>query len=315
MAAHALTDHFARFFARLNPSQSFEQTASSEHRAITSLIESRAGAAGALEPHCFLQGSYRQDTAIYTINDVDIVALCKLWYPPSSGGTGATTSWTRDRIFAAIAAAILADGRYAGKVRYGPRSMVIHVDLGIKVEILPVVYQAGVYDQNAEPFVLYRPEHRQWELGWARTHQKLLTNKNAPLTTVGNFKPMIKVLKHLRSLHGVGAISFHLECLLYSLQNIVFVGGPADSITNVLLAIASTPAPTWYQQGLRTPCADRNIFTAEEWTYPSWLAFHTAVHRWLFLAGAAANAQDRAAAIGWWRALLGLTFFPETVNA
>jgi hypothetical protein len=34
MAVYALSDHFARFFTRLNPSSSFEQTAAREHAAI-----------------------------------------------------------------------------------------------------------------------------------------------------------------------------------------------------------------------------------------------------------------------------------------
>jgi hypothetical protein len=161
------------------------------------LIEDRFGPAGALNAHCFLQGSYRQDTAIYTINDVDIVALCKLWYPPTPGS--GSTGWTRDQIFEAVAQAIRADSRYADKVRYGPTSMVIHVDLAIKVEVLPVVYKSGTSNLQAEPFVLFRPERRQWEDGYAREHQRLLSLKNSALLAGGNFKPMIKVLKHLRS--------------------------------------------------------------------------------------------------------------------
>jgi hypothetical protein len=78
---------------------------------------------------------------------------------------------------------------------------------------------------------------------------------------------MIKVLKHLRSHWRNDAVSFHLECLLYSLSPVIFIGGPADYITNVLTAIASTPADTWYREPLMTPCGDRDIFTPEEWTY------------------------------------------------
>ena len=312
MAVHALSDHFDRFFQIINPSSSFEQTASREHQAITSLIESRAGPAGALEPTCFLQGSYRQQTAIYAINDIDIVALCKAWYPGAVLGPGATV-WSRDRLFDTVAAAILADRTYAGKVHYGPTSMVIKIDLGIKVEVLPVVYQDGASDANFEPFILYRPERHRWEPGYARQHQGLMTLKNTILTG-SNFKPTIKVLKHMRTLHGIDAVSFHLECLLHAIDNLVFIGGPADYITNVLMAITSTPAETWYQQGLLTPCQDRNIFTAEEWPYLSWLRFHAEARRWLMLAAAASAAPDRSAAIGWWQQLLGNHYFARTVT-
>lgn len=312
MAVHALSNHFARFFNRLNPSPSFEQTVSREHTAITGLIESRSGPAGVLEPTCFLQGSYRQDTAIYAINDVDIVALCKLWYPPSAGSR--PPYWTRDRIFDTIAAAIRASSRYADKVRYGLTSMIIHVDLPIKVEVLPVVFKTRNSNPQVEPFVLYRPERQQWEDGYARQHQQLLTLKNSALRGGGNFKPMIKVLKHLRSRWGVDAVSFHLECLLYALQPITFFGGPADYITNVLMAIAATPAETWYQGYLMTPCGDRNIFTAAEWRRDSWLDFHSWAPKWLAAAALAQKTQSRAQAIEAWQLLLGDQFFPATVS-
>ncbi len=81
MAHHSLSAHFNSFFKRLNPSLTFEQQAAREHKTITNLIENPYSLASELSPHCFLQGSYKQDTAIYTINDVDIVTLCKLWHP------------------------------------------------------------------------------------------------------------------------------------------------------------------------------------------------------------------------------------------
>jgi hypothetical protein len=82
---HSLSRHFQSFFGRLNPGPSFEQTASRQHNTIRGLIEDRNGLAFELSPITFLQGSYRQQTAIYDINDVDIVVLCKLWYPGTPG--------------------------------------------------------------------------------------------------------------------------------------------------------------------------------------------------------------------------------------
>src|SRR5258708_2251868 len=105
MAVHALSKHFQVFFGRLNPSSSFEQTASSQHNSIRGLIEDRNGAAAELAPITFLQGSYRQQTAIYTINDVDIVALCNLSYPGTPGGFA--KQYDRNEIFRIIAAPLL----------------------------------------------------------------------------------------------------------------------------------------------------------------------------------------------------------------
>src|SRR5437879_5957256 len=117
--------------------------------------------------------------------------------------------------------------------------MCIKVDLGIKVEILPVVFKAGNVDSNAEPFVLYRPETGKWEDGFAPCHQAWLTLKNADNVTQGNFIPEIKVLKHIRSLFGLKSVSFHIECLLYFLDDAHFVGGPADYLAAIFRKIAA----------------------------------------------------------------------------
>jgi len=69
MAHHTLSANFSYFFSRINPSDSFQKTALGEHQTITSLIEASYGLASELSPKCFLQGSYKQETAIYTIND------------------------------------------------------------------------------------------------------------------------------------------------------------------------------------------------------------------------------------------------------
>ncbi len=308
MAHHALSRHFQAFFRKLNPSPTFVQQASREHQTIAGLIEDRAGPAAVLAPQCFLQGSYRQDTAIYTINDIDMVVLCQLWQPGIPGGG---PSWNRDAIFRTIASQLRADGRYRDKVNYGPTSMCIKVDLGIKVEILPVVFRGGNYDPTSEPFRLCRPETAQWEDGYARLHQTHLSAKND--RSSDNFIPMIKVLKHLRSYGNLQAISFHLECLLFSLPDWLYFGGPADYIPSVLGHFSDRFAIASYAAGLRTPCGERNIFTASEWGASDWFVFHSALCKWIALARLAASATDRSAAIAFWRLFLGPAFFPEEV--
>jgi hypothetical protein len=309
MANHSLPGHFAYFFGRLNPGTSFESAASSQYNTIKGLIEDRNGAAGILQPTCFLQGSYKQQNAIYTINDVDIVALCQLWFP---GGSSAR-SFGRDEIFQTVAAPLMNDGRYRSKVAYRSTSMCIKVDLGIKVEILPVVFKAGHEDPAHEPFVLYRPTTQTWEDGFARYHQVYLSQKNRVEKTAGNFIPAIKVFKHLRSLSNIAAVSFHIECLLYSLSDSLFLGSPADYIPALLGVIAGNPAATWYGKVIRTPCGDRDIFRASEWSAEAWNIFHASAQRWSQLAAAARNASTKADAIRLWKMLLGDAYFPETV--
>lgn len=312
MAQHALTAHFDYFFQRINPSTSFEAQASNEYNSIKGLVEDRNGLAAVLKPKCFLQGSYRQDTAIYTINDVDIVVLCDLTIGgPVAPAIPGSIYWTRDRIFDTIAAPLLNDGRYGNKVRYTRTSMCVKVDLGIKVEILPVIYRAENYpDASKEPFALYRPERAGWEDGYARYHQAWLSLKNGRSMVAGTFIPMIKVLKHLRSLNGLDAVSFHLECLLFNVVDQVYGGSPADFISKVLSHIASIDAGTWYSWHVNTPCGDRDIFTPTEWGAVSWFLFQKNVVRWAAAANAACNATDKRAAVLLWQSLLGTNYFP-----
>lgn len=310
MAYYAYANNFAAFFRRLNPSLSFEQQASSHYGSIKALIEDRTGLAGILSPQCFLQGSYRQQTAIYTINDVDIVALCELWQP----GNGVGSSWDRDEIFAIVAAPLLKHGRYRDKVRYRSDSMCIKVDLGVKVEILPVVYKAGISDAKAEPFRLFRPETGQWEDGYARYHQQWLSWKNGADKTGGNFIPAVKVFKHLRSYFAKDAVSFHIECLLFSLPDALFRGGPAEYVPALLSHLSARPASDWWLEDICTPCGDRDIFTATEWQRESWGAFHELIATLAPLATAASRTTDWEKGVMAWQLVLGAEFFPKAVS-
>jgi hypothetical protein len=322
MPIHALGKHFDSFFGRLNPGSSFEQRAASEHQSIIRLIEDASGAAARFSPKCYLQGSYKQQTAIYAINDVDIVACCHL--PALPIALWGEQRWKRDELFETIAAPLLADPRYRDKVRYESASMCIKVDLGIKVEILPVVHRPLLSGSDDEPFLLYRPKTGRWENGYARRHQQYLSDKNAQARTGGNFIPAIKVLKHLRTHHELDVVSFHLECLLYSLSDYLFRGNPATSIAAVLHAIASTSVERWYdRRGMRragrhsimTPCGERSLFSQTEWTWGRWKIFHDWVVFFDSLAQAACRAPDKAMAIQTWQLLLGEDFFPTEVPA
>jgi hypothetical protein len=318
MAVHVLSTNFASFFGSLNPSATSEQRASSQYNSLKSILEGNPSSKSQLDPVCMLQGSYGWQTATHDINDVDIVLLCRGLFLPAdplaaAGGYG----WSRDRIFGAIESAICADGRYTWKlVPAKPTSMCVKLDLGIKIEILPVVRNAELPVGETEPFYLWRPSTSQWQLGYARRHREYLSFKNRPHNplagtgTDGNFIPMVKVVKHLRDMAGLDAVSFHIETLLYYIANQRFLGSPAVYIPAVLRAITAQRADEWYGQRVMTPCGDRDIFTPTEWTRSSWNSFYEAASMWATLAEIAASNPDRGVAITWWKHLLGSDYFP-----
>jgi len=194
--------------------------------------------------------------------------------------------------------------------------MCIKLDLGLKVEILPAARNANLQVGETEPFYLWRPSAGQWELGYAGRHREYLSLKNRPHNllagtgTDGNFIAMIKVVKHLRNMAGLDAVSFHIETLLYHIADQRFLGSPAVYIPSVLRAIAARGADEWYRQPVMTPCGDRDIFTPTEWTRSSWNPFYEAVSMWATLAEIAASHVDRGIAITWWKRLLGSDYFP-----
>ena len=310
MATFALSQNFDYFFRRLNPGVSFIERAASQHGTITSLIENPSGLASELSPQCFLQGSYKQNTAIYTINDIDIVALCSLWFP-SSGGPG--KHWSRDEIFATISASLLQDGRYKDKIRYTAESMCIKVDLGIKVEILPAVYKAGIFEHTYEPIYLYRPEERAWVEGYPRSHQRLLSQKNS--RSYDNFVPAIKIIKHLNAKYRLDITSFYIECLLFSIPDSLFRGQAADYIPTLLNHIRSLSASYWYSNSLQTPLGDRHVHTSPEWKYESWKNFYDHCDFWNDISRMANGSRNRDDAVRAWQRLLGADYFPSQVSS
>src|SRR5207245_481697 len=160
-----------------------------------------------------------------------------------------------------------------------------------------------------EPFRLYRAERATWEDGYARYHQQRLTSKNDAQKTGGNFIPAIKVFKHLRSKYKLDAVSFHIECLLFSRPDNLFSGSPADYIPALLQHIANWSAQVWFSQGCSTPCGERNIFASSEWSVERWQVFHEATCTWARCAKMASEAQDRNTAIKLWQILLAEDFF------
>lgn len=311
-AKHKLTKQFRAFFKRVNPSQTYEDAAASAHNSIRSLIENTEGPAADLRIRSFLQGSYRRETAIHTINDVDVVALCSLSYKPSANRA------TRDQIFHTISEAVASDQKYADKIRYGPDSMCVKILLaGVKVEVLPALRVAGKPYQY-EPFRIFQPDDpgpdsQRWRLTFARHHQKRCSTKNSQCD--GRFIPIIKCFKHLRSidpqLADGDAVSFHLECLLYAVRDAVYDGSAAEYIESVLEAVAAFTPDKAQSSGVKSPCGDKTLFHSPEWSRSSYDRFHQAAQQWHALARSANQQDDEDGAIEEWQDLLGKDYFPK----
>lgn len=313
MAVNELTKHFQVFLSNINPPTTYEQIASREYKSIKSLLENIEGPAGAIMPVCFLQGSYKQDTAIHTINDIDIVALCSLLSQPISNGD--TRRWTRNQIFDTLASAISRDSRYKDKIRYNDHSICVKVDLEIKVEILPAVKKAGTPITDIEPFRIYKPDLKSFVDAYAREHQKRITQKNKETNNM--FKPLIKAFKHLRDTWPLSeandAVSFHIECLLYRVPNSLFTASVSDTLVDALSWVANFSPSQAATSDITSPCGDKVVFSDNEWKEASYTRFNALVKQWASIAKLANEESDVNLAISHWKRLLGNDYFPRYV--
>ena len=311
---HLLTENFAGFLKRINPSPTYERNASSAYNNIKQILERDEGMKE-LGPHIFLQGSYKRDTAIYTINDVDVVVLCtKLHYPPAGVGG---RSHSRDEIFRIVAGAIRSNDSYRDKVEYGPQSKCIKVSTSVQLDVLPVVYSKGHFDVQYEPVVMYQPKYGKWMETYARYHQNYCSIRN--IGSNGNFIPVIKVLKHLRDntqgLSSSIAPSFYIECLLYNIDNEKYKDSITVAIASTLVNIAVDYSPdSVYVSGLKSLCGDRQIFSSFEWPKENYILFHKQAIQWAQLAIEALKEADKEQAITKWKRLFGDDYFPRTVG-
>jgi hypothetical protein len=310
---HKLSKNFLAFFKRLYPSPTYIKNAARAYTQIVDLIEDREGPAGKLGIKCFLQGSYKRDTAIHTINDVDIVGLCSVPYYSNKANRN-----TRNQIFDMIVDSIAGNQTYKEKVFYRNRSICIKIDLeAVRLEVLPAL-RIKEKPYEYEPFYMFNPNlddgnGGKWVLTLPRKHQQLISKKNADAN--GNFVPLIKVIKHLISLESSlipgDALSFHIECLLYALKDSIYQCSICDGITNVLNALAGFTPDKATRFGIKTPCKDKLLFGASEWKVGSYQRFHDHVKRWHELAEQANRETDKDKAITVWKELLGDKYFPR----
>ncbi len=191
----------------------------------------------------------------------------------------------------------------------------------IKIEVLPALKEQGKgYD--SEPFQIFGPVTRNsvsaeaWVPTFAREHQQQISNRNNQAK--GMLIPMVKVMKHLRSLDKTlnddDVPSYLLECLLYAMKPSIYSTTVGDCIENLLTALKGFDPVKANGSGLRTPCSDKRVFETE-WELASYQRFYDRVICWQDIAALANCTSDKDRAIEQWRILLGDKFFPRQFNS
>lgn len=207
--------------------------------------------------HTFLQGSYKNDTAISDINDVDIVAIRLTTYSAiySSQRFDTTIPW--EHIFSEIEAKLRNQSRYNWTVSRGDKCICVRG--AFNADVVPAVQVNR--DHLLDPVVIYSFRDRAEKLNYPRVHYQNGVRKNA--ATGGRYKPLVRMFKNW-SLNHFGnnntISSFKTEALVHGIADNEFFDDQAGTfILGANSIVASLEQAGFGPTSIVSVCGQENI--------------------------------------------------------
>ncbi len=242
----------------------------------------------------FLQGSYKNDTGVPDLNDVDVVALRKTYYSTHFTGKPATNPVSWATIFQQVQDRLEASHHYRGKTERGDKC--IKVNTNFKADVVPAICIGDVGD---DPIAVYSFRERSERKNYPRDHYE--RNKEKQARTADNYKPTVRMFKRWTRNWFAGtdvAPSFYVECLIHCVPDSLFTGDPpatfllvADHIVNKLTRISV----------IMSVAGDKDILTGAEWPPDKFETFQAQLSQSLGLVAQALNATSGWQAEQLWR--------------
>ncbi len=181
--------------------------------------------------HTFLQGSYKNDTAISDINDVDIVAVRLDTFSGVHSGYSFPQSIDWEQIFSEIETVLGDQKRYSWTVKRGDKC--IKISGAFSVDVVPAVMVSP--DHTADPICIYSFRDAVEKVSRPRIHYKNGVQKNQD--TGERYKPMVRMFKNWAINHfgpKNEIISSHkIEALVYGAENRFFLSDPPSSFLRI----------------------------------------------------------------------------------
>lgn len=198
----------------------------------------------------FLQGSYRNGTAIADINDVDVVALYDPWSSPASD-----SNWLW--LFNHVAGILRTTSMVSGSVKLGAKC--VKLEGALNADIVPAISRTTY--SSVDPVMIYSRRAKTERPNFPRTHYSNgLTKQQA---TRDAYKPTVRLFKRWVRQYAasLNAPSFYIECTVHSVTSSAFN-------TYLPLSFASVAAEILgYTRLTRVPsvAGDKDILTSSEW--------------------------------------------------
>lgn len=268
------------------PSPTTVSQAVSVHENVRALL-------GDAEYVTFLQGSYKNDTALWDMNDVDIVAVARGVFSTTLTGRTGTNVIPWDEIFSRIERKLQSDPRYQGKWKREDKC--IRLNTGVKIDIVPAVH---VTDASSDPIAIFSFRAGRERPNWPRHHYEAGTAKSG--RTNGGYKQGVRLFKRwARCWFGSRKVapSYYIECLMHQQPDHLFTGDLARDFATIgsqILQLRHGYHP------LPRPVGQGNLLSAEEWDSASFQEFQQRLGPSVQYAKAAAGSYSEAVARSAW---------------
>lgn len=205
----------------------------------------------------FLQGSYRNGTAIADINDVDIVALYDPWRAPAS-----RTDW--DWLFNRIATILRTSALVSGTVTLGDKC--VKLDGSLHADIVPAISPRPY--SSTDPITVYSRSGWQERPNYPRTHYQRGVTKQA--ATDDTYKATVRLFKRwVRQYPTLNAPSFYIECAVHSVASSAFSTYLPLSFAGVAVKIADYSR----HSVIMSVAGDKDVLVPAEWAPDDFEAF------------------------------------------
>ncbi len=287
--AHLIPDSEVQRYARA-PSASTVSSVSTFQEAIRDALGT--------EYETFLQGSYKNDTSVRDLNDVDIVALRKYTVSTVFSEERYPTSVSWNDIFAEVRARLEAAQRFRGKISYGDKCVKVNAEW--KADVVPAV-RIRRYDQD--PVAIYSFREAKERKNFPRVHYENGVEKHQQ--TGETFKPVVRMFKRWVENHwpsdATVAPSFYVESLIYNVPNDRFESDLATAFFRVGYWIEKNVTPT-SPPVVSSVAKDKDILVDSEWKLANFARFHTQLVTATSLVATALKASTQADAVRYWRA-------------
>lgn len=204
----------------------------------------------------FLQGSYRNDTAIADINDVDIVAL-RLFQAAPQGHQ----DWLWE--FGQIVSTLKDSTRVSGIVKRGDKC--VKVEGLVKVDVVPSL---NTGNWRNDPTVIYSIRDQAERENRPRDHYDNGVRKQR--ATSNAYKPTVRMFKRwVRQYPSLVAPSFYIECTVHSIEDLWFDSYLPRSFRDVARRICEYKT----SDVIHSVAGDKDILLSAEWAPGDFVKF------------------------------------------